>query len=280
MDNTQNSMRTVPFRIVWLNGMPRSGTNWLSQIFDSNEDVNFKLAPLFSYAFKNAVNKTSPREEWLKFFNEVYHSSDPFINQQQKRDSGNFPVFAKKKQAPGFLVIKDTRNHHLVPYLLELLDAIQFIHIVRNPCGAISSWLKNPREFPAGADPMTEWKSGKCRKKSEDEFWGFDDWKLLTMMYLDLQRKYPDKVKVISYEELVENPVDLARDMFDFCGLAFSEETRKFIAASQSTHSENDFAVFKDKSVKDKWKRELDPKIIEEIRADIAGTEMEEYLYK
>mgnify|MGYP000598251825 FL=1 len=67
--------------VIWLNGMPRSGTSWLSQIFDSHPNVSFKLSPLFSYEFKNRVNERSTLKEWMQFFEEVSASDDEFVNQ-------------------------------------------------------------------------------------------------------------------------------------------------------------------------------------------------------
>lgn len=278
MNENQLLKSMLPFQVIWLNGMPRSGTNWLSQIFDSNEEVNFKLAPLFSYAFKDGVNSNSSLAQWIQFFTDVYNSGDPFVNQQQKRDSGAFPVFKGKKRSPRFLVIKDTRNHNLFPALLEKFHGIKVIYIVRNPCGAIYSWLNNPKEFPANADSATEWKTGKCRKVNETEFWGFDDWKLLTEKYLKLQNDYPHQVMVVSYEKLVDDPLQVTQQMFDFAGLELTEATRSFLVASQSVHSDNDFAVFKNKEVKDKWKLHLSEKIKNEIFRELRGTILEKYL--
>mgnify|MGYP000521891099 CR=1 FL=1 len=270
----------LPFRIVWLCGLPRSGTNWLSQIFDSHEKVNFKLAPLFSYKFKNRVGADSSKEEWVSFFCDVYHSNDDFLNQTQKRTEGIFPVFEKKNNDQEFLVIKETRFHNLTPLLLGSFTEIKIIYIVRNPCGAINSWLSSKREFPVNANPLEEWRTGKCRKTSAGQFWGFDDWKILTNQYLDLEINYPKKVKVISYESLVEQSFDQTNDMFEFVGLNFSKETRKFLKHSQSTHSDHGNAVYKNKEVKDKWKTNLDPEIIEAIRHELLGTRLEKYFHK
>ena len=38
--------------------VPRSGSSWLGQIFNSHEDVSFRMQPLFSYSHKSALNKT------------------------------------------------------------------------------------------------------------------------------------------------------------------------------------------------------------------------------
>lgn len=260
--------------------MPRSGTNWLCQIFDSNEDVNFKMAPLFSYSFRNVLDRNSTLEEWNDFFRSVNDSQDNFINQVEKRSKGDFPKFAHKKEHPSFLVIKDTRNHHLTPRILELFPSIKIIHIVRNPCGAIYSWLTASNEFPSSADPMQEWRTGKCRKTDESEFWGFDDWKLLTLKYMELEKSHPNQVKLISYEDLVNDSQAVTKRIFDFTGLTFSSQTESFLIESQSRHSDVYNAVFKDKSVKDKWRHNLNAEIISQIRSDLEGSVLEEYLNK
>jgi len=270
----------LPFKIIWLSGMPRSGTNWLSQIFDSHETVNFKLSPLFSYAFKNRVGRNSIKEEWVRFFDDVYHSNDDFLNQTQKRADEIFPTFNIRNPNQEFLVIKETRNHHLISTLLELFEDIKIIYIIRNPCGAINSWLSSPNEFPQNAIPKEEWKTGKCRKTSEGEFWGFDDWKALANQYLGLEMKFPKNVKVISYENLVEQSSDITKNMFEFVGLNFSEQTKKFLYLSQRTHSNHSRAVFKSKEVKDRWKADLNPEIIDTIRRELLGTNLEKFFHK
>jgi hypothetical protein len=269
----------LPFKIIWLAGMPRSGTNWLSQIFDSHENVNFKLSPLFSYAFKNAVDENSSKKEWLKFFDDVYHSNDAFLIQTQKRAEGIFPTFNVKNAKQDYLVIKETRNHHLISILLKSFPDIKVIYLVRNPCGAINSWLSSPKEFPQGADPKQEWRTGKCRKIGKGEYWGFEDWKLLADQYLSLEKEYPNNVKVVSYENLVDQSLEITNDMFEFAGLSFSEETNKFLFLSQTTHSEHTRAVFKSKEVKDKWKTQLDPEIANLIIQELTGTNLEKYIH-
>ncbi len=270
----------LPFSIVWLCGLPRSGTNWLSQIFDSHEKVNFKLSPLFSYSFRNRVGINSSKEEWIRFFKDVYHSNDDFLNQTQKRVDGIFPVFNKKKSDLEYLVIKETRFHYLTPQLINIFPEIKIVYIVRNPCGAINSWISSEKEFPINANPFKEWKTGKCRKNREGEFWGFDDWKMLTNQYLDLEVVYPKNVKVISYENLVEQSFDLTNDLFGFVGLDLSEKTQKFLKLSQSTHSDHGNAVYKSKEVKDKWKTNLHPEIVAEILRELEGTRLEKYFHK
>ena len=272
------SQNNMDFKLVLLMGMPRSGTSWLSQIFDSHPNVNFKLSPLFSYAFKNVVDQDSSKIEWIDFFKQVYKSNDRFINQQDRRDAAQYPVFKDKLKKPEYLAIKDTRYHNLIDTIIKLFNDVKIIYIVRNPCGAINSWLKTKKEFPETADVDTEWRTGDCRKTGPEEFWGFDDWVKLTNYYLDLANKYPKKIMIIKYKDLVDLPIEQTEKMFNFVGFKISSQTVDFLKKCNSKHSINDYSVYKSKKVKDKWKKELDPKIIKEILEKIKGTKLKQFI--
>ncbi len=53
---------------IAVHGVPRSGTSWLSEIFNSSPRVLFKYQPLFSYVLKDFLNPGSSREEIGAFF--------------------------------------------------------------------------------------------------------------------------------------------------------------------------------------------------------------------
>jgi hypothetical protein len=264
-------------QVVAIFGMPRSGTSWLGQILDSAPNVAYRLEPIFSYAFKNAVDERSSRADYTRFFEGIYESKDDFLLQRDRRGSGFYPIF-EKDPAPDFLVFKTTRFHHLLSGMLSLLDDLKVISIVRNPCGAMSSWLHTPGEFPASADPKKEWRYGHCRKTAIEEFWGFEDWKHVTRLHLTLARQYPERMTIVQYEHLVDNPFDIVPGIFKFLGLTFSVQTRSFLADCHKRNDENSYSVYKDKSVARQWKRELDPEIRDEIVSGIVGTELARFL--
>jgi len=267
------------FKVIWLFGMPRSGTNWLSQIFDSHPDVRFKLAPLFSYALKNFVNENSSEGDWQLFYEKVYASVDKFMDQTNRRTNGEFPVFSTKEETPGVLVIKENRHHNLIDRIINSAVKPKIIYIVRHPCGSINSWLKSRKEFPQTANPDTEWQTGKCRKTGPEEFWGFDDWKYLTEKYLELSKAFSDRVYIIRYEHLVDAAKQETERIFDFAGLSLDAQTTTFLEMSQKKHLDNEYSVFKDKKVKDKWKQELPKNIIDKIYSDLRGSILERFLY-
>ena len=40
---------------VFAFGVPRSGTSWFGELFNSSPRVAYRFQPLFSYAFKDAI---------------------------------------------------------------------------------------------------------------------------------------------------------------------------------------------------------------------------------
>jgi hypothetical protein len=250
----------------------------LSQILDSSPSVRFRLSPLFSYAFKNAVGENSTKEEYEAVFRGAYLTSDEFMEQSRNREQGHYPTFPEKDPDPEVLVIKMTRFHNLVVTMLDYFDNLKMAAIVRHPCGTISSWLSTPREFPADADPMVEWRTGACRKTGPEEFWGFEDWKTVTGLHMQLSQRYPEQFNLVQYEDLVDAPVQVTKRLFTFLGLPYTSQTETFLHESQSRHDEDTHSTFKLPSVKDRWKTELHPQIQAEILTDIQDSDLERFL--
>lgn len=265
-------------KIAWVSGMPRSGTTWLSQIFASSPDVRLKSCPLFSYEFKNALDVNSSAEQWAKLFEDLYVTNSEFLDQQHLRKNGLVPVFEEKNAFPSNLIIKSNRFHNLVPRILKLNSNIRFIHIVRHPCATIFSWLSNPREFPQEADPIIEWRSGKCRKTGPGEFWGFDDWKTVTTQALRLSEQYPQRHKIVRYEDLLLNTPEYAKELFKFLQIPYEKQVQDFIDQSHSRHDDDQHSVYKNPKLTGQWKNLLMPEIVSACLNDLKGTELEQFV--
>jgi hypothetical protein len=265
-------------KTIAIAGVARSGTSWIGQIIDSSPDVAFRFQPLFSYAFKGAVTEDSTREEYMKFFTGIYNSTDDFLLQTEKRRANLYPVF-QKSESPRYLAFKENHYQYVLPKMLELFENLKLLGIVRHPCGCLNSWLQNPKEFPPGADYRQEWRFGACKNLGKVEsFFGYYKWKEIANLYLDLKDKYPERVFIVKYNEIVNTPVELGKSIFEFLGLEFLEQTRSFIETSHSMHQDNPYAVFKDKSVKERWRSELDPYIVNEVLNDLTSTRLETFL--
>jgi len=268
----------VEKRVYCITGVARSGTSWLGEIIDSSPEVLYYFQPLFSYAFKGRVGYGSSREEMSHFLSELRGSQDEFLLQSEKRQSGLFPYF-QKSESPPHLAFKTCRYQYLLPKLLLELPEFFLIGIVRHPCGALNSWLRNPKEFPQDADPMTEWRYGACKNQGrEEEFFGFYKWKEVAHLYLDLQQKFPERAIIIRYEDLVYRTKDTVEQLFQKLHLEVGQQTRAFLEACHSKHDDNPYSVFKSREVAVAWKEQLAREIQEEIITQITGTRLEKFL--
>jgi hypothetical protein len=263
---------------VTIAGVARSGTSWLGEILNSSPDVAYRFQPLFSYAFKDRVDINSTREEYEAFLRELYASKDPFLLQIDKRKSGVLPTFSKN-DSPRVLVMKTARYHYLHIRFLNYFPNLKLLAIVRNPCAVIASWMSNPKEFPVGSDPWSEWRSGACKNQCKEEnFFGFYKWRESTNIFIDLQAMFPDRVRVVRYEDLVENPVTISEALFQFVGLPFGDQTKRFLDESRNRHSDSPYAVYKKNNVKDNWRGKLDPRIVKDIEQELAATSLEAFI--
>lgn len=259
-------------------GAARSGTSWLGQILDSSPDVRFRFQPLFSYAFKGRLDHESTSEDIQEFLEDLYQSKDDFLLQTDKRSSGQYPVF-KKNTSENCLVFKENRYQYLFTRVLNSAENVKFIGIIRNPCAVLSSWTKNPKEFPPGSEIQKEWRMGQCKNQGrEEEFFGYYKWKEIANLYLDLKDKWPTRVHIVRYEDLVADTDEQARSIFQFANLPAQDQTKTFLTECNQMVIDTPYSVFKSKNVKDKWRKDFPQNITDEIYADISGTRLGRFL--
>lgn len=266
--------------VVSLHGVPRSGTSWLGKIFGTHSDVAYRFQPLFSYRFKDRITVSTTKEEIQAFLHDLYEVKDDdfILGKWLKVEEPDMPVL-QKQAFPSVMVMKEVRYHHLVEKLLSAIDAMQVVGIVRNPCAVINSWFQAPREFKKEWDPFAEWRYAPSKNQGKiEEFNGFEKWKEVALLFLDLQERYPERFLLIQYEQLVEHPIDVMENVFSFVGLRMEEQVKDFIKASQASHVDDAYALYKSPHVKDRWKQELDHRISREIVAELKGTRLERFL--
>ena len=204
-----------PETITCLAGVARSGTSWLGQIFDSSPKVRFRFQPLFAYEFKNRVAEDSSTDEFRYLIEDIYNTQSSFLNQDDKRESGEYPTFIKSDSTP-HLVFKENRYQYIIEPMMRKCPKVKLVGIIRNPNATINSWMKNPKEFPPGSVPLQEWRFGDCKNQGREDFFGYYKWKEVANLYLDLRDKWPGRVYVLRYEDLVESPMEIVKEMFSY----------------------------------------------------------------
>ena len=264
-------------KIILIAGVARSGTSWIGQIFNSSGDTIYKFQPLFSYAFKNYITHNTDYNGYVNCFEQLAKKDDDFLEQKDKIKSGEYPNL-KKSLNPTTLVFKENKYQYLFTKMISLNKKLKMIGVIRNPCAVINSWVKNLKEFPPGSVLEDEWRFGACKNQGKEEnFFGFYKWQEVANMYLDLKEKFPDRIMVVRYEDIVINPIDMTKKMFQFTNIKFEDQTKEFLLKSTSTHNESYYSVYKDKKVMNKWKYELPQSIRQEIEIELKGTRLENF---
>lgn len=264
-------------KVIYIGSVARSGSSWIGQILNSSEKVIFKFQPLFSYEFKGRINEDSSKDQYKEFFQQLASKESTFLDQVDKIDSGIYPKF--EKSSPNILVFKENRYQSIIEPMLRKNSSLFFVGIIRNPCAVINSWRKNIKEFPKGANIMEEWRFGNCKNNGQEDYFGYYKWKEVANNYLDLKQKYGDRVFLIHYDKFIENIDKGTKELFDFLGLALSDQTLNFIKESTTKNDENYYSVYKKGGGNKSWKNELNSHIISEIRSDLKDTRLERYLY-
>lgn len=262
---------------IAIHGVPRSGTTWLANIFNSHEKVAYRQQPLFSYAFKDFLDESSSPEKIHKFFREIYKSDDKYLNQVLEIRDGKVPLFNKEKAT--HLVYKEVRYHYILDNLLQNSD-VHLIAIIRSPFATLTSFFKAPSEFHDSWNELEEWNhAAKKNKSARESYFGYSKWKEVVMLFRHLEKKYgKERVTLIKYSDLLENPLERTKDLFSIVKLDISEQTMKFINNSRSFEDPNAYSVFRTKVDDDSWKSTLDRSIVKAIQEDLKNTELEVYL--
>lgn len=262
---------------IAIHSVPRSGSTWLSSIFDSHPKVNFKLQPLFSYAFKDYLNEKSTSSEIDSFFNKISMSNDDFINQIEGKENGIIPNFDKEKTFT-HICYKEVRYHHILENMLAKCDNLKLILLIRNPLAVLYSWSKAPKEFKKEWYFEDEWLDAPSKNLGRiEEYNGYNKWKATSYLFLKLKKVSPNSVYLLTYSDLLKQTNKQVSNIFSFCGLKMVNQTKDYIIKSKSLNQNDAYSVFKKKSKDDAW-RDLPNHIIEYIKKDLDNTVLEQFL--
>ena len=79
---------------------------------------------------------------------------------------------------------------------------------------------------------MEEWRFAACKNKGPEDYFGYYKWKEVANLYLDLKQQFPERVSILSYEELLNAPEEKFKGLFERLDLDYSEQTAKFVTES------------------------------------------------
>lgn len=263
---------------IAIHGVPRSGTTWLGEIFNSSRNTRYCYQPLFSYAFKGYLTPHSSKEDVSSFFDRLLDTDDDFICQAENRARGILPRF-EKNRGVSHVIYKEVRYLNILPRLMQVDEEVRLVCLIRNPLAVLASWFEAPREFDPQWDRGEEWFYAERKNCGRpEEFYGFDRWMEATRIFLSLKRAYPDRVCVIRYSDLLSKPEETVRNLFAFAELDVDDQVEAFLESSRNTDVNDAYSVFRTNASDEKWKNVLSPDIVESVRRHMDGNELAEYL--
>ncbi|MDG0980792.1 MAG: sulfotransferase [Halieaceae bacterium] len=258
-------------------GVPRSGTSWLSLIFNSHPDIALRFQPLFSFEHKGRLNKTSSQKDIYNFFEEIYSSRDDFALMASEAQK-NYPIFSKSTNQT-HIIFKETRYLQVVENILAQCPNVKIFGIVRNPLSCLASWIMAPKEFNPEWNIMDEWRIAPSKNQNKpEEFYGFNKWKQVAENFLRFEEMYPNQFKLVRYDQLNEAPLNITNELFKFCGLSLHSQVDEFIKASQSKHDADPYSVFRAKRNDNQWQNILPADVIKQVQKELVNSTLQTFL--
>lgn len=246
--------------------VPRSGSSWLGQNFNSHPQVVYRFQPNMAYTFPLTLSDRSTPEEIRGFYEALLATDDPFTTAKVSISGKLNPVFPKA--SPTTLVFKETHHLDIIDNLLQKSDT-KIIGLLRSPFATLHSWTKAPREFRPDWDLAEEWRDApKKNQGNPRNYFGYNKWKEAAQLFLRLQAAHPGRFMLMQYEKLLSKTVSTVQAAFTFCGLDLPEQTRVFIAQAESKNEQDVYSVFRIKEKDDAWKQGLPTFVTEAIMAD------------
>jgi len=258
-------------RRIAIHSVPRSGSSWLGQIFNSSPEVCFRFQPLFSYAFKDYLNDKSSREDVVGFFENIAKSSDDFLLQKDKIENGEYPSFTKDDEFT-HIIYKEVRYHNIIKNMLTKDKELVVIGLIRNPFAVVNSFLNSPREFrkDLGWNEIEEWQfADKKNLDKAEEFFGYEKWKEVYFIFKELEKEFKDRFCVAYYDDLLQDTIKEVQRIFDFCDLDVNTQTKDFIKNSNSATNKKIYSVYRKKMNDKSWMSNLSTPIGDMISSDL-----------
>jgi hypothetical protein len=225
--------------------VPRSGSSWLGQLINSHPDVSFRFQPLFSHEFGPHVQRHFSESTLPELFDQIFFTRSSFLNQSERIAEGDYPIFQKRPNS-SVLAFKENSYLDMVGQMLTELQSLRAIFLVRDPIKVIESWVSAPREFPNYSSIENEWEWAPSKNVTSRDFFGYRKWEKATQEFVRLNRLFPEQTQVVRYEVLAGSPSSVTRELFDFIGLDFDQQTQSFISASsQPSPADRPYSVFR-----------------------------------
>lgn len=263
---------------IAIHSVPRSGSTWLGEIFNSSFKTKYCYQPLFSYALKDYLTERSGKAEVQQFFRLCMGIKDEFVCQSEKRAKGILPIFSKVPPLT-HVVYKEVRYHNILRNIMDADDDMKLIGLIRNPLAVLSSWFEAPREFHPDWDRAAEWLTGQSKNRERaEEFYGFAKWVEVARLFHDLAERFPDRVMIIKYADLLADPHTVVSSLFDFSDLEVDSQVSEFLSESRKVTNDDTYSVYRGDASDRKWVDSVSQDIVAAVQQLLENDPLRGYL--
>lgn len=287
----------------------RSGSSFLGQIFNSHPDVFYVYEPLITFQlttmrdsklYENSTMrllrdifncKFKQQTEFLSFMSHMplnrfssHALTTPYCkNITDARDNRTFlhckeldPLITSLSCALHKHVAVKVLTHRLLPFLevdrlasLFNSSKLKIIHLMRDPRAVIASmdrvgWTLNnsavnvaSKNFPLFSTLAQKFCSGMIQSLS---------------FALSAEAKFPDRYKLVRYEDLVRSPLNISHGLFDFAGILISAKVKDYLVNSSSSYDRrntHEYATVRSNAstLVDSWRRQFSDEAVRVVEA-------------
>lgn len=215
-----------------IGGIERSGTSLVRAVLGSHPDIAIYQWDLMLWTkFYNIYkNKTLNENDIHKVLDEVLNhpktkncdvdfSKNYFLKKLDKLDSVYFEdvyeIFLKYYSIEvdkGYVGLKTPFNEFYSEDIFTKFPKTKFIHVIRNPLNVAVSLQEAKKK----------WWGGKV-----NFYFHIRSWKKSTQLALKNKKRYKDQYFILKYEDFVNQPKTLSKELCDFLEVPFDEEMLK-----------------------------------------------------
>lgn len=316
----------MQLKTILLFGMPRSGTTWLGKVFDSHPRTLYRHEP-DSFGSLNVLPMFPQVDDSERYRELLQQFAANLMETRSSRITGKLPLFRKAYQTPlayqvhkllllggkvlgrvsaadlplpamvdrgysgeGWLVWKSIESLGRLGVVARLLPASHAVHILRHPCGYVSSVLRGERQGQLGGsvpssedygifNMLLQTAEARAHGLTMDKLHALQPVERLAWRWVLYNEKavndctdLPNYTQV-RYEDLCACPIAGYQSLFAATGLPWDEQTEAFVRASTESSSDNYYSVFRNPlEAARSWEQQLAAEDIQRVRAITRGS--------
>lgn len=228
--------KDINSNLVYIVGIPRSGTTWVWGMLTSHPSIISLVREDFF-----------PNEPSIKNKKRITSETGAFIRIKDDKKIKKI-ILNKIKNHPNKIIIEKTPTHITqIKRILKLFPNAKIIHVIRDPRAVISSMLNS--HFFKFANNLDD-AINKC----------------ISYYQFSLEFENYSNFYILKYEDLIKRPQDTLRKLFKFLNLKTSN-LDKIIKENKNVSKVKLKDVFRKGKI-DSYKKELSKKQIAQIEAE------------